>query len=104
MFSYVQVSSKFGSNMLEHLSLTNAMLHVIHPYLQIYHVIVSTALHQYAPFPLRHNVAAASTAPAILNVALFVILTSTGYIHSMYFAQPVMKHNPSILYFQAAYG
>jgi hypothetical protein len=37
---------------------------------------------------LFYNVAAASTAPAVLNAALFVYLTSTAYIHSMYFAQP----------------
>jgi hypothetical protein len=36
----------------------------------------------------HHNVAAASTAPAALKAVLFVNLTSTGYIHSMYFAQP----------------
>lgn len=38
---------------------------------------------------LFYNVAAASIAPAALNAALFVYLTSTAYIHSMYFAQPV---------------
>ena len=35
-----------------------------------------------------HIDAAASTAPAALNVLELVILTSTGYIHSMYFPQP----------------
>jgi hypothetical protein len=36
----------------------------------------------------HHSVAAASTAPAALKAPLFVNLTSTGYIHSMYRAQP----------------
>jgi hypothetical protein len=36
-----------------------------------------------------YNVAAASTAPAALNAVLFVMTTSTGYFHSMNFAQPV---------------
>jgi hypothetical protein len=40
---------------------------------------------------LFYNVAAASIAPAALNNALFVYLTSTAYIHSMYFAQPVSE-------------
>jgi len=39
-------------------------------------------------YPSFHIDAAASTAPAALNVLELVILTSTGYIHSMYFAQP----------------
>lgn len=48
------------------------------------------------PYPvLKHDnhqrEAAASTAPAALNVALFVILTSTGYIRSIYFAQPAYQ-------------
>jgi len=38
-------------------------------------------------YPSFHIDAAASTAPAALNVLELVILTSTGYIHSMYFAQ-----------------
>lgn len=37
---------------------------------------------------LHHNIAAASTAPAALNALLFVNRTSTGYIHSIHFAQP----------------
>jgi len=41
----------------------------------------------------RHNVAAASTAPAALKAVLFVNLTSTGYIHSIYFAQPINHMN-----------
>jgi len=38
--------------------------------------------------PALYNVAAASKAPAALKEPLFVNLTSTGYIHSIYFAQP----------------
>ena len=36
-----------------------------------------------------YNVAAASTAPAVLKVVGFVISILTGYFHSMNFAQPV---------------
>lgn len=35
-----------------------------------------------------YNVAAASIAPAALKAVLFVITTSTGYFHSINFAQP----------------
>ena len=35
-----------------------------------------------------HKLAAASTAPAVLNVLGLVMMMSTGYFHSMNFAQP----------------
>jgi hypothetical protein len=38
---------------------------------------------------VHHKEAAASTAPVALNNDGFVIVISTGYFHSMYFAHPV---------------
>jgi hypothetical protein len=38
---------------------------------------------------IRYKEAAASTAPVALNNDGFVIVISTGYFHSMYFAHPV---------------
>lgn len=76
------------------LSQINAVLHAIHLHPQV------SLCSPYVPsimkiHLLHHNVAAADTAPEALKAALFVTLTSTGYIHSMYFAQPAIEHKTS---------
>ena len=48
------------------------------------------------PIALTYNDAAASIAPANLNVFLLVTTTSTGYFHSMNLAQPE-EHRRSVL-------
>ena len=47
--------------------------------------------HEFFPTLPHHNDATASTAPAALKTLLFVILTSTGYIHSIHFPQPTNR-------------
>jgi hypothetical protein len=63
----------------------NAMSHAIS---EIPYKPASSIMQRYRVH-LHHNVAAASTAPAALKAVSFVNRTSTGYIHFIYFAQPI---------------